>query len=74
MTKGVKAKDIRDFEKYVEKLNDLILRIREYCLEAQYYLANETLHILIGPSHAAPCIGMDKGEIVYSVIMKYTSC
>lgn len=38
MTKGIKAKDIRDFEKYAKKLNDVVGRIREYKPEANAFL------------------------------------
>ena len=30
MKHGIKVKDIRDFEKYANKLNEVITRIREY--------------------------------------------
>lgn len=30
LVKGIKEKDIRDFVKYANKLNDVIVRIREY--------------------------------------------
>ena len=32
MRQGIKEKDIRDFEKYAEKLRDVVDRIREYKL------------------------------------------
>ena len=38
VTKGVKAKDIRDFEKYAKKLSDVLGRIREYKPEANAFL------------------------------------
>ena len=72
MFRGVRAKDIRDFEKYAEKLNVVITRIREYCPEAQYYLACETLNLMNGPSHSHPELGIQRGEIVAEVSMKYT--
>lgn len=74
MTRGVREKDIRDFEKYANKLNIVITRIREYCPEAQYYLASEVLNLMTGPSHSCPQLGIQKGEIVAQVLMKYTSC
>lgn len=37
MTKGIKARDIRDFEKYAKKLNEVITRIRAYSPEAHIY-------------------------------------
>lgn len=39
MEKGIKAKDIRDFEKYAKKLSDVVGRIREYKPEANAFLA-----------------------------------
>lgn len=72
MTKGIKEKDIRDFEKYAEKLNDVIVRIRKYCPEAQFYLACEVLNLMNGPSHGHPELGIKKGEVAASVLMKHT--
>lgn len=72
MTKGIKEKDIRDFEKYAAKLNDVITRIRQYSPEAQYYLASESLHLMIGPSHGCPELGIERGESVADVLMKHT--
>lgn len=74
MAKGIKKKDIRDFEKYAKKLSDVIVRIREYCPEAQYYLACEELHLMNGPSHEHSELGIKKGESVASVLLKHTSC
>ena len=39
MLKGIKAKDIRDFEKHAKKLNDVLGRIREYKPKANAFLA-----------------------------------
>ena len=38
MRKGIKEKDIRDFEKYAQKLSDILSRIREYKPEANAFL------------------------------------
>lgn len=38
MKNGIKAKDIRDFEKYANKLVDVLSRIREYKPEANAFL------------------------------------
>lgn len=38
MTKGIKAKDIRDFEKYAQKLSEVLNRTREYKPEANAFL------------------------------------
>ena len=39
MKNGIKEKDIRDFEKYANKLNGVLQRIREYKPEANAFLA-----------------------------------
>lgn len=39
MRQGIKEKDIRDFKKYAQKLNDVLKRIREYKPEANAFLA-----------------------------------
>ena len=51
MKKGIKDKDIRDFEKHANKLADLVEHIREYCPEANYYLAYDRLHLMNGEPH-----------------------
>lgn len=51
MRQGIKEKDIRDFEKYAKKLNDVIERIQEYKPEANVYFANDLLNLLSGDSH-----------------------
>lgn len=38
MRKGIKERDIRDFEKYAKKLSDVVERIREYKPEANAFL------------------------------------
>lgn len=48
MTKGIKAKDIRDFEKCAEKLNSIIGRIREYAPEAAVYATPNELYLMAG--------------------------
>ena len=51
MKQGIKEKDIRDFEKYANKLNDVICRIREYNPNANVYLAMENLCLMSGFAH-----------------------
>lgn len=48
MTKGIKIKDIRDFKKYANKLNQILTRIREYAPEASYYATPDELHLMAG--------------------------
>ena len=49
MRQGIKEKDIRDFEKYANKLADVLKRIREYKTEANAYLAEDTLNLMSDP-------------------------
>lgn len=51
MRKGIKEKDIRDFEKYANGLNDVIVRIREYRPEANIYAAQESLYLMSEPPY-----------------------
>lgn len=53
MTKGIKEKDIRDFEKYAMKLRDVLARIRKYKPEANAFLAcdMQTYLYLIADDH-----------------------
>lgn len=46
MKLGIKAKDIRDFEKYVKKLNEVINRIREYKGDAYIYATPYYLNLM----------------------------
>ena len=39
------------FAKHVRALNKLLEEIQEYEPEAEYYLACDTLNLMIGPSH-----------------------
>lgn len=51
MRKGIKEKDIRDFEKYANRLNDVMIRIREYRPEANIYAAQESLYLMSEPPY-----------------------
>ena len=46
MEKGIKVKDIRDFEKAVERLNEVIDRIRVYKPTAELYVSNGSIRLL----------------------------
>ena len=46
MQQGIKEKDIRDFEKYAQKLSDVLKRIREYRPEANAYLSCGDLNLM----------------------------
>lgn len=43
MKNGIKAKDIRDFKKYAEKLYEINERIKEYNPDAYIYVQEDTL-------------------------------
>lgn len=47
MRQGIKEKDIRDFEKYAQKLSAVMCRIREYKPEANAFLACEGLSTVL---------------------------
>jgi len=49
--KTVKYKDQRRFKRLTKGLRDLLAEIREYCPEANYYLAMENLHLMVGDCH-----------------------
>ena len=46
MKNGIKAKDIKDFEKYAQKLDDVMKRIQEYHPTANYYLNMDDLQLM----------------------------
>lgn len=54
MTQGIKEKDIKDFEKYAQKLSDIMKRIREYRPEANAFLAMQQLHLMSYDFHNFP--------------------
>lgn len=46
MRQGIKEKDIRDFEKYAEKLKGVMERINQYKPDAYAYLACNNLNLM----------------------------
>ena len=62
MKKGIKEKDIRDFEKYANKLDELMKRIQEYHPTANYYLNMDDLQLMCD----APFIDGKDGDIKYN--------
>ena len=46
MKQGIKEKDIRDFEKTVKKLNEIITRIQQYKPMAHIYATPSQLHLM----------------------------
>lgn len=51
MAQTIKKRDIESFVKAANRLNAIMERIREYNSQANYYLANDTLNLMKGPSH-----------------------
>ena len=45
MKKGIKNKDIRDFEKYANKLNEVVERILEYNQNVEVFLNMDNLEL-----------------------------
>ena len=45
MKKGIKEKDIKDFKKYAEKLDEVMKRILEYNPNASIYLNMDSLEL-----------------------------
>lgn len=76
MKLGIKAKDIRDFEKYVKKLDEVINRIREYKEEAYIYATpsylnlmayfvdnSRSIHVSVEPLvESVPLTSLDSGD------------
>ena len=52
------------FEKIVSNLNKLIREVQKTFPDANYYLANDTLNLMLGPSHASGCNQMPNSEFV----------
>lgn len=46
MKNGIKEKDIRDFEKYAQKMDDIMKRIQEYHPTANYYLNMDSFQLM----------------------------
>lgn len=46
MRNGIKEKDIKDFEKYAQKLDDIMKRIQEYHPTTNYYLNMDNLQLM----------------------------
>ena len=47
----IKPNHIKKFKKICKDLNSLISQIQKYNPEANYYLANDWLNLMKGPSH-----------------------
>lgn len=51
MRKGIKEKDIRDFEKYAGKLAETLDRVRKYNQDASGFMSNDSLCLMSGDWH-----------------------
>jgi len=69
MKQGIKEKDIRDFEKYAKKLDEVMIRIREYKPEANIYAAGESLYLMSGFHHDPYGEKSNEDAIVSSVMI-----
>ncbi|MFA5323351.1 MAG: hypothetical protein WC373_11830 [Smithella sp.] len=72
--KEIKPSDMKKFERYCNQLNKLILEIREYCPEANYYFSEDTMCLMTGPSHSQDKYGRRQDEnVAETVYMPYAS-
>ena len=55
MMRDIRVKDIRDFEKYARKLNEVIVRIREYNHSAHIYVTPGEINLMRGESQEYHC-------------------
>ena len=69
MRQGIKEKDIKDFEKYANKLSEVMQRINAYKPEANAYLAEDVLCLMSEDFHKYSR-SKQKDFIVTEVIMQ----
>ena len=62
MRKGIKEKDIRDFEKYATKIDEVMRRILEYNPKAEIYLNMDDLQLLGDETYSDD----GKGDVKYN--------
>lgn len=62
MRKGIKEKDIRDFEKYANKLDETMKRILEYNPNAEIFLNMDNLE-LFGKSFTGNGTYMEENKV-----------
>lgn len=63
MRNGIKEKDIKDFEKYAQKLDDVMKRIQEYHPTANYYLNMDNLQLMSDVPFDDNCRYNEKAEV-----------
>jgi hypothetical protein len=72
----IKPEDHRAFERAVASLNRVLKRVHTYEPEANYYLANNTLNLMVGPSHGElDGLGDDPHQerVANDVLLHYSS-
>ena len=76
MKKGIKEKDIRDFEKYAKKLDEVITRIREYKGNAHIYATPGELNLMADEysGHHGRIPGKEENPTVVSVSVNALEC
>ena len=69
MEKGIKEKDIRDFEKYAIKLREVLCRIRKYKPEANAFLSCsiQTYLYLMADDHC-DYDRAEKGDLIVTAV------
>lgn len=72
MTQGIKAKDIRDFEKYARKLNEVIERIVEYQPDARIFVTPQQINLMAGFGEDVE--ETDQELVVAEVVCHYAEC
>ena len=71
MKQGIKEKDIRDFEKYAQKLGEVINRIRKYKPTAYIYVTPSQLNLM---SDTNDEVSVDQKLIVTSESILHLDC
>ncbi len=77
MKKGIKNKDIRDFEKACQKIGDIMERIHEYQPDALLFVSGESwtdFNLTVGMAEAEENMHKRNESVVTSVIVPYADC
>ena len=71
MKQGIKAEDIHNFEKAVERLNEIIDRIRQYKPDAYIYVTPSQINLISEPNDEEY---VDQNLIVTSKSILHLDC
>jgi hypothetical protein len=76
MTKGIKEKDIRDFEKHARKLGEVIKRIREYKDNAHIYVTPQQFNLMADEmsGHHGRIESKEEDTVVTYVLCSFVEC